>query len=86
MERDSIAWYRAFRIVLVLAILTLIGILWFWLFEGWSLLDAAYMTVITLSTVGVPRSPSAEQRQPAVPDALFDRWVGDFSVRGSPAR
>lgn len=30
----------------------LIGTLWYFLVEGWSLQDAAYMTVITLSTVG----------------------------------
>ena len=30
----------------------LIGTLWYWLVEGWSIEDAAYMTVITLATVG----------------------------------
>ncbi|WP_339327909.1 potassium channel protein [Anabaena lutea] len=30
----------------------LIGTLWYWLVEGWSWEDAAYMTVITLATVG----------------------------------
>ncbi len=30
----------------------LAGTLWFWLVEKWSFLDAAYMTVITLSSVG----------------------------------
>lgn len=30
----------------------LIGTLWYWLVEGWRLVDAAYMTVITLATVG----------------------------------
>ncbi|MCC5613975.1 potassium channel protein [Nostoc sp. CHAB 5836] len=29
-----------------------IGTLWYWLVEGWSWEDAAYMTVITLATVG----------------------------------
>lgn len=43
---------RALSIVAVLTILTSVGIGWFWLVEGWSLLDSAYMTVITLSTVG----------------------------------
>ncbi len=38
--------------VAVLLILNLVGTGWFWLVEGWSLLDASYMTVITLSTVG----------------------------------
>jgi len=28
------------------------GTLWYWLVEKWSLLDSAYMTMITLSTVG----------------------------------
>lgn len=30
----------------------LIGTLWYWLVEGWTWEDAAYMTVITLATVG----------------------------------
>ncbi|TWU42657.1 potassium channel family protein [Novipirellula artificiosorum] len=44
--------YRLVWIIAVLLILTLVGIGWFTLVEGWSLLDAAYMTVITISTVG----------------------------------
>jgi voltage-gated potassium channel len=42
-----IAW-----IVAVLVVLTFVGTGWFWLVEEWSLLDALFMTVITLSTVG----------------------------------
>lgn len=38
--------------VLALGGVFLIGTLWYWLVEGWSLEDAAYMTVITLATVG----------------------------------
>lgn len=30
----------------------LMGTLWYWLVEDWTLLDAAYMTIITLSSVG----------------------------------
>ena len=30
----------------------LVGTLWYWLIEKWSLVEAAYMTMITLSTVG----------------------------------
>jgi voltage-gated potassium channel len=37
---------------IALAIIVLIGTLWYWLVEKWSLAEAAYMTVITLSTVG----------------------------------
>lgn len=35
-----------------LASIVLIGTLWYWLVEKWSFADSAYMTVITLSTVG----------------------------------
>lgn len=38
--------------VIALAGVFLIGTLWYWLVEGWSWEDAAYMTVITLATVG----------------------------------
>ena len=37
---------------IALAGVSLIGTLWYWLVEGWSLEDAVYMTVITLATVG----------------------------------
>ncbi len=43
---------RPLSIVAVLTVLTTVGVGWFWLVEGWSLIDSAYMTVITLSTVG----------------------------------
>ena len=38
--------------VVGLGCVILTGTLWYWLVEGWRLLDAVYMTVITLSTVG----------------------------------
>lgn len=37
---------------LALVLIFLIGTFWYWLVEGWSWEDAAYMTVITLATVG----------------------------------
>ncbi|MGF1481591.1 MAG: potassium channel family protein [Cyanophyceae cyanobacterium] len=37
---------------LVLGAIFLVGTLWYWLIEQWSLSEAAYMTMITLSTVG----------------------------------
>lgn len=37
---------------IALGCVILLGTLWYWLVEGWRLLDAAYMTVITLATVG----------------------------------
>ncbi|WP_325078170.1 potassium channel family protein [Sphaerospermopsis aphanizomenoides] len=37
---------------LALVFVFVIGTLWYWLVEGWSWEDAAYMTVITLATVG----------------------------------
>ncbi len=38
--------------VALLAVLIGVGILWYSLVEGWSVLDAAYMTMITFTTVG----------------------------------
>ncbi len=32
--------------------IAVIGVLWFWLIEGWSLLDAIYQTTTTVTTVG----------------------------------
>lgn len=43
----QLAW-----IIVVLVVLTGVGTGWFWLVEGWPLVDSAFMTVITLSTVG----------------------------------
>ncbi|MGL5832737.1 MAG: potassium channel family protein [Waterburya sp.] len=37
---------------IVLAAIVLLGILWFWKVERWTLIESAYMTVITLATVG----------------------------------
>jgi voltage-gated potassium channel len=36
----------------VLASIVLVGTLWFWLVEKWTFTESAYMTIITLSTVG----------------------------------
>ena len=38
--------------VVALAGVFLVGTLWYSLVEGWSLADSAYMTIITLATVG----------------------------------
>ena len=40
------------RSLLALAVLTAVAIAGYMLIEGWSLLDAAYMTVVTFTTVG----------------------------------
>ncbi|MGI0482403.1 potassium channel family protein [Geminocystis sp. CENA526] len=37
---------------ILLGVVFITGTLWFWLVEKWSLIDSAYMTTITLSTVG----------------------------------
>jgi len=37
---------------LLLAAIAAIGVLWFWLVEGWGLVDAAYQTATTVTTVG----------------------------------
>ena len=44
---------RRVRIGLALLVgVTLLGTAWFWFVEGWSLVDSAYQTVTTVSTVG----------------------------------
>src|SRR5918911_1071311 len=43
---------RIWRAIAMLAIITAVGTLGYVFFEGWSFLDALYMTVITIGTVG----------------------------------
>ncbi len=43
---------RVERAVLALLVITVVGVLGYMAFEGWSFSDALYMTVITLTTVG----------------------------------
>lgn len=59
--------YRRLRKELVrggvaLAGVVLIGTLWYWLVEKWSFSEAAYMTIITLSTVGFSEVRPLETR------------------------
>ena len=44
--------HRIWKLVLSLALTFLAGILGYEIIEGWNFLDAAYMTVITLATIG----------------------------------
>jgi voltage-gated potassium channel len=50
--RVQSALRRVLRAALLLAVVTVIGTLGYMLLMGWSLLDALYMTVITVGTVG----------------------------------
>ena len=43
---------RVRNALLALGIITALGVLGYMVFEGWSFIDALYMTVITLTTVG----------------------------------
>ncbi len=46
----------------VLAGIVSLGTLWYWLIEEWSLIESAYMTIITLSTVGFSEVHPMEER------------------------
>src|SRR5215210_4576715 len=47
-----VALRRVQGAILALVIITVVGVLGYIMFEGWSFADAVYMTVITLTTVG----------------------------------
>ena len=47
-----VATRRIQSALLALGTITLVGVLGYMVFDGWSFTDAAYMTVITLTTVG----------------------------------
>ena len=44
--------HRIWKLIVALALTFLVGIIGYELIEGWNLLDATYMTVITLATIG----------------------------------
>ncbi|TFG62955.1 MAG: potassium channel protein [Gemmatimonadales bacterium] len=44
--------FRIMGVILTLIVLVTVGTLSYWLIEGWSLADAAWMTVITITAVG----------------------------------
>lgn len=46
----------------LLAVLIAVGIFWYSLVEGWSVIDAAYMTVITFTTVGFEEVRPLDER------------------------
>jgi K+ transport systems, NAD-binding component len=52
IKTRSIKSYKLFLPLIIIATVILIGIIGFMLIEGFSLLDAIYMTVVTVTTVG----------------------------------
>ena len=51
-KNQTIYFSKLFKPVLMLALPIIVGVVGYSLLEGYSLLDALYMTVITISTVG----------------------------------
>src|ERR671912_2847536 len=52
VDEPRVATRRIESAFLALGIITVVGVLGYMVFEGWSFTDAVYMTVITLTTVG----------------------------------
>src|SRR5918994_1485004 len=52
VDEPRVATRRIESAFLALGIITVLGVLGYMVFEGWSFADAVYMTVITLTTVG----------------------------------
>lgn len=46
------SWSKIFKSILLFIIIVSVGILGFMIIEGWNLIDAVYMTIITIATVG----------------------------------
>lgn len=51
-ERLNIMSYKLFMPFIIIAVIIIVGVIGFMTIEGFSLLDALYMTVITVTTVG----------------------------------
>jgi hypothetical protein len=69
-----LALRRVQSAILALGIITVVGVLGYMVFEGWSFTDALYMTVITLTTVGY--------REVHVLDASGQLWTMLLLITG----
>ena len=69
-----VATRRIESALLALGIITVLGVLGYMVFEGWSFADALYMTVITLTTVGY--------REVRVLDASGQLWTMLLLITG----
>src|SRR5919106_1117845 len=69
-----VATRRIESAILALGIITVVGVLGYMVFEGWSFTDALYMTVITLTTVGY--------REVRVLDASGQLWTMLLLITG----
>jgi voltage-gated potassium channel len=71
--------YRIRQIVLLLVILHIIGVVGYMTIEGWSFLDALYMTVITLGTVGYSETKTLDTAGRIFTIAFILVGIGTFT-------
>ena len=74
-----------FRAVLALTFLLIIGISGYMLIEGWSLLDAVYMTVVTFTTVGYEEVHPLSDNGRIFTTFLMVAGVGVMLYLGTPS-
>ena len=77
---------RARNALLALGVITVVGVLGYMFLEGWSFIDALYMTVITLTTVGYREVRDLDTTGQLWTMALLITGVGTLLLRSGDLR